>query len=276
MDAISNNVPGGGAGREPFSSRFDRGFSGSMQEASRFASHETTPSHGVQVPLTSARHEAGADRPYGQELSSQYRATDTGTRDLLGRTEKLNILASTTEPPPDRMGGEAGRADQMFRMQARDLVEAGIIGSESLIISSTGHDIPVMAALFERLDMSGVLHLPDFSDSPGNHRRVTSQAGAYGDDIQRFETRNAADGSVDSYFVGVDGHRPRGSFDTSLLPTAEQLEAAGVNRIVFLGEAAVGPMEFQQTAEFEPYLRSLDAAGIEVIMRGIDPRQRHP
>lgn len=214
---------------------------------------------------------------FGQALADQLRPTDRTTQALLGRAEKLDIVRNTTEVPPDRFEDGFSPGDVKFQSEVSKLVADGTIRPGAFVISSTGHDMPVMATLLKSLDMSGALHVPDYTDlSMGNGSRVISQAETFGDEIKKNEARNVADGSVGSYFLGIDGHRSdfgeSGKFDTSLLPDAASLKAAGVNRIVFLAEARVGPASLEQSEELQPYLEKMKAAGIEVILRGIDPR----
>jgi hypothetical protein len=236
------------------------------------------PSPALTSPV-GTRYGGNIGEQFGEELANQFRPSDGTTEALLGRAERLNLLRETTEVPEDRYAGGWARGDQLFQLEATKLVDDGVIGPGALVISNTGHDIPVMAALMKKLDMSGVLNVPDFQDLDiGNGARVAGQAETWGDEIASLNARNGADGSVSSYFIGIDTHRnalgEAGRFDATLLPDVEELKAAGVDRIVYLAEAAVGPADQSQvSSDLQPYFAKLEAAGIEIVLRGVDSRQ---
>jgi hypothetical protein len=223
-------------------------------------------------------HPGNTGQEAGRVLAEQFKPDDRTAQQLFGRVQNLGPLEATTKPPEDRVAtGIARFGDVGFQQQAEFLAMEGVIGPGTFVLSDTGHDIPMMQALMGRLDMSGALALPNFDPTvTGNGTRVADQAQTWGNEIAELDRKNAADGKVDSYFLGIDTHRNEtGPVDASKLPSAEELKAAGVKKLVYLAESSPGQKGIEAVADdVEGYVRQLQEAGIEVDVRGVDYRQR--
>ena len=226
---------------------------------------------GNRVAQSRPRYSGNTGQEFGAALAEQFRPDDKKTRALFSRVQNLDLLEKTTSPPEDRYENNfAPAGDLGFQKEVARLVDRGIIGRGTFVISDTGHDIPMMATLMSRLDMSGALRIPDWRPGDGSDRRVRDQAQTWGNEIQALDARNSADGSVSSYFLGLDGHRgsARNKLDVTQLPPAGDLRAAGVDKIVFLVEAPVGKHEdYAIPADIKAYVDALRKAGFEVDIR---------
>lgn len=224
-----------------------------------------------------ARYSGNTSQDFGTALADQFVPDDRTAQNLFRNAQDLGTLQRTTSPPEDRFrSGYANAGDTGFQREASNLVAQGVIGPGTFVLSDTGHDIPMMQTLMSELDMSGTLSLPPYDPNvTGNGSRVAGQAETWGNEIAALDARNSADGSVDSYFLGIDTHRNEtGRVDASKLPSAQQLRDAGVTKIVYLAESAPGQYGIEgANSDVTAYLQSLRQAGIEVDVRGVDYRQ---
>jgi hypothetical protein len=217
----------------------------------------------------------------GAELKAQFEPTLGEIKKILGGVINTDMLLKTTSPPEDRAKYiDSFEVDQMFQISADLLVQERIIGEGTFVISNTGHDIPIMAALFKKLDMGGGLNLSSYDPNvSGNGSRVGEQAQTWGDEIQKYQQINSSDGKVSSLFLGIDAHRTDAAkdvFDETKLPTAKQLRDAGINKIVLLNEGAANGTIDNLLQDIRNYLKKMKNEGIEVIVKGIDNRVPDP
>ena len=228
--------------------------------------YQTTPS----VP----NYNGNTSEEFGDVLADQFDSSGDQAQGLFEDVENLDMLRATTEAPDDRYENNFARyGDVPFQNQVQRLVNDGTINNNSFVISDTGHDIPIMATLTGQLDMDGTLALPDFDPTEaGNGTRVASQAETWGNEISSNVNNNLLDGSVSSFFLGIEGHRKQ-SVDVSNFPSASELQSQGVDNVAYLVEGSPNN-EYSDTgnAEMDNYLQSLRDGGIEVNIEGVDPR----
>jgi hypothetical protein len=269
-------------------------------------------------PTSTERPPISSDRVYpqntgsewGKALARQLEPDDKTTRQLLGNAQRLLPLEATKTPPGDRFApGDYSADDEALQNEVSKLIDQGVIGANAFVISDTGHDIPIMATLMSRIDMSGTVRLPDGFDVDPSRERYASQAQTWGNEIDRLDRKNANDGEVDSYFLGLEVHReqfiqfrqlrelisdtPEAQYmkplsaaeklgaddiwkiDTNTLPSAGRLKAAGVKKVVVLLEKAPGKLSIKHAMpDIQDYLANLRDSGLEVDLRGVDPRLR--
>ncbi len=222
-------------------------------------------------------YQGNTSEEFGASLAGQFDPSGQQAIELFDSVKNLGLLENTTSVPDDRYESNyAQHGDIPFQRQAQALIDDGTIDNNTFVISNTGHDIPIMATLTGSLDMDGTLNVPNFTDTElGNGSRVISQAETWGNEIASNIDRNLSDGSVSSFFLGIEGHRnfAANPLDISSLPTPGELKAQDIDKIVFLVE---GPpsRDYDQTgsSELDNYLQQMSNEGIEVIFKGIDPR----
>ena len=153
--------------------------------------------------------------------------------------------------------------DKYFMYGIQRLVDCGAIDDKTFVLIDTGHSIPMGAQLMKEEnkqtlgDVKGTFLLgesafpkkhpnADKNDEwsndiyettmlKGNNSRLSSQALTYGDIIEEANKDNK--GGNGAVFLGVDFHR-NAKLDTSKLPTAQELKALGLNRVVVVQEYA--------------------------------------
>lgn len=149
--------------------------------------------------------------------------------------------------------------DELFMIAAQRLVDCGAIDDKTFVLIDTGHSIPIAAQLMKEEnravlgDVKGTFLIDstfpkihpnvDAGDKEaieihedirnGAHQRISSQALDFGDIINNsYKNSKGAQGAL---FIGIDMHRCA-KFDTSKLPTAEELKKLGLNKVAIIQE----------------------------------------
>ena len=149
------------------------------------------------------------NRVAGERLAARLLPQLPAAKEILGGLSDVAILEATSEPPPGRFSkGCANGGDLGFMHEAQRLVDAGVITPRTLVISETGHDIPVLAQLSENssLRLQGALNLDSSGLQTGSDSRVRDQAQTWGGEIEEHMKASSESGPG-AMFVGIEGHR---------------------------------------------------------------------
>jgi hypothetical protein len=216
----------------------------------------------------------------GKELASGLLPQGPAGKSLLGDLVDVEILERTEEPPPGRFtDGYANGGDLGFMREAQKLVDQGVITRHTFVISSTGHDIPVLAQLASNTSLSidGTVNLDSRGLATGSDNRVKNQAQTWGQEISAHLKATDA-GASGALFLGLEAHR-RNPVEAAALPSIERLRSHGIDSIVYL-------LESSPTREHDPrnvgepdvraYLAQAAAAGLRVEAKGLDYRVDQP
>ncbi|TAF13239.1 MAG: hypothetical protein EAZ74_06230, partial [Alphaproteobacteria bacterium] len=230
--------------------------------------------------MTRPPYEGNKTQNAGEKLAEELRPQEPKAAALLNPIHDVGVVRASSEPPTDRYVRGFGPGDDDFRMQVQALVERGVIADGVLVLADTGHDIPMLAQLAQKLDMQGAIIAPEKlgaddglvdGERLGNGSRVQSQAQTFGEDIQRAMRHNAQDGTTKSLFIGLEGHR-KYALSTENFPTADELKALGITRVVYLTESRVGENTGLIAADMKPYVEQLQRSGLTIESHGVDPR----
>ena len=206
------------------------------------------------------------------------------TKQILGKISDLSVFLKVKEISPRSEDGLV--ADLGFQKEVQKLVDSNVITPTSLVISDTGHDIPVFAQILENPDLKakGAFHLPHFAKK-GFLKRLPAQAEMWAEKIIHAEKANANEKGT--LFIGLETHRippekkgPLSPYDLEVdpqtLPSSESLKEYGIDRIVYMKEAP--PKAYSDISTFvkfdiKDYIENLQTQGLEVVCYGIDPRR---
>ncbi len=221
---------------------------------------------------------SNSERLAGEGLARRLVVQNPGVLKLFADFEDLGLLALTTEPPPGRRNDMNEDLPYLRGMQM--LVDRGVIRPGTLVLSNTGHDIPSAAQLLrnQRFHSQAVFHLPasirEYSEC-GSTFRLINQAQDWGAEIARLQAMHAPE-QPDVIFVALDGHESE-KLDPAILPDRRQLEAAGIQRVVFLEEenpdAPAESVKRLVKLNIRAYLARL---GLPVEYAGADCRRTTP
>ncbi len=149
--------------------------------------------------------------------------------------------------------------DKFYMMAVQRLIDCGAIDDKTFVLVDTGHSIPIAAQLMKEenkaalgsvkgtfLFDSTLPKIHPFIDPENTeamethgviidrtHYRLSSQMLSFGDIINNaYKNSNNSKGAL---FIGLDIHRDT-KFDTSKLPTADELKKLGLKKIMVVQE----------------------------------------
>jgi len=217
---------------------------------------------------------------YGDELASKFFPSDPQIRNLFSDFANLDVLRITTTPPEGRNMGMID-GDLLHQQGIQILINRKKIQKGTLIISNTGHDIPLAAQLLKNTFFSTqvVFHLPKELNDPGTFERLTNQAQDWAQEIKEYQNNYLITGP-DIIFIGLEGHRREynGDFlykiDIETLPTREELISLGISKVIYIHErhpdATEEIVKQAVPADIRPYLDNLN---LPVSYLGADCRR---
>ncbi len=167
--------------------------------------------------------------------------------------------------------GDEFRKDKNLQNGFWKLINDGTITPNTLVISDTGHDIPILAELLESplLNFNFAFRLP-FSNKP-NLERSIKQTNTWGSKIKQKQAAGA-----NGLFLGLEAHR-KDKINSTLLPTFDELQQLGTVKVVYLAEAEPNKcLSKSNTSELQDYFSDLEGKGLEVSYRGVDIRGANP
>jgi len=210
----------------------------------------------------------------GEESIRKIKCIDPEIKELFSAFSDLSGLKDLTRHTlpiseiPDKI---PFHRDCMFRSRVQKIVDAGIIDDKSLIISDTGHSIPIFAKLLENehLNVRGVFRFPD-DDNLSIESAVISRILTYGKSIEEENKRTLnKDGTL---FLGFDAHRTL-PYNRNILPEAKNLKDKGIKKVVYLIESIPNvkyTIEDVIHPDAEDYLVYLQNEGLNVVCKGVD------
>ena len=149
--------------------------------------------------------------------------------------------------------------DEFYMMAVQRLIDSGAIDDKTFVLIDTGHSIPIAAQLMKEENKAALGEVKGTflfdSTFPQNHpnvnpqdeeataisldirershQRISSQILDFGDIIENANKNSKGKGGA--LFIGVDAHR-YAKFDTSKLPTAQELKKLGLNKVAIIQE----------------------------------------
>jgi hypothetical protein len=144
--------------------------------------------------------------------------------------------------------GQLSGRDGQYRNNAVEAVKNGWINLKTdFVLSNTGHEPNIAAGL------------------------ISASKNSFGD-VAFIANKE----------LGIETHQPYGHdpFKSMKLPSADELKARGVSRLVFVTEGEMGMSSFSGTdstgdATLDRYAKELDAKGIKVVRVGLEPPERN-
>lgn len=147
--------------------------------------------------------------------------------------------------PKTRKAAVGHRDDLLHQRGLQIQINRGHIGKGTLILSDSGHDIPIAAQLLKNkgLKAQAFFYFPaPILKSPGTNDRLMNQSQSWAQDINYYQSISTWE-RPEVILIGLEGHRR--SYDKSFLyeipqnglPTNEQLEKLGVSKVVYITEA---------------------------------------
>ena len=233
------------------------------------------PLYNVSPPMFNGRYT-------GAQLGEMLFPGDQQVGFLFRDFEDVETIASSVQPPLSRRERRTGVSDDFAHQRGIQIaVNRGHIRPGTLILSDTGHDIPLAAQLLKnsQLRAQAIFHFPSplITDS-GTYDRLTAQSQEWAQDIAYYQKRNAQAGPPQVLFVGLEGHRE--GYDDSFLysipwvrfPSLKQLKALGIQRLVYMTESHPdNPKLFKDVLEdVKEYLLE---TGLPIIYLGVDCRR---
>ena len=193
-------------------------------------------------------------------------------RTILNRVSDLSMFKSLKEVPKKRFTNNLDyNVDLQFQQQIQKLIDLNVIRPQTMVVASTGHDIPMLAQLHKNnnLKFNSAFKLK-FGEESGNKNRVSCQAHTWGNEIKQAESEMG--NKTNGLFLGLDTHRTW-KVDTTQLPLAQELNDLGITIVVHLIETSPTKiLSSENTAELKEYYRNLEKEGIDVIYKGVDTR----
>jgi len=221
---------------------------------------------------------------HGQALAHQFVPTLKLARQVLGPTPGLDLLANTTVAPPGRPAVSVQRHDAGFMTKVQQLVERGMITAHTLVISDTGHDIPILAQLTsnDQLRVQGHIcfdaaWMETTNIETGLNRvRLRWQAQSWGNQIKRVMEKTEGPGAL---FIGLDMHRVS-ELPRQNLPAPDILREYGIDKVIYLQELPPEVLAKSRTSalreQLKGYCKSLVEAGLAVRFEFVEHRMRLP
>lgn len=152
------------------------------------------------------------------------------------------------------------------------MAKQGQIDNRTLVISDTGHDIPILDNLLNVIPLQGSFIIPEGAVDPVSQGRLQSQAKTWGKSISQKQAVAAQNNQQNGLFIGVEAHREK-PINSSNLPNPEQLKGLGIDRVVVLKESSPKRNYTMDDAQkdLQPYLRKLSKSFV-VETVGVDIR----
>ncbi len=236
--------------------------------------------------MNMTRYELNTTQKRNNALAEELKPKDNNISQITNRISNLELIQKTNNPAQlsDRYETGISGDDIAFQNRVLGLLLTEKITENTLIISDTGHDIPIFATLARNLDIQPAFMLPSnlFGGlDDGNERRVLSQAQTWGDEINAQTSKNASDNTTKSIFIGLDAHRQNRDINPSKFPTSQELKKLGIENIVYLAEAP--PQEYKVSdliskrhrPNLRGYFDSLEKSNLNIKAFGVDPRQNN-
>ena len=218
------------------------------------------------------------------------KAVNPKVRAILERISDLSVLRDLRTPLVGRINPSCVEADSLFQEEASKLI-GSVITPQTMVIADTGHSIPILDGLFydahvemnceaknvffergkEPLRFNSAFSLNSMGLSTIAQGRIADQAKTFGRDIAKVETGIGE--KANGLFIGLDCHREK-SFDHSVLPSAQELKDLGLKKVVYLAESSPqAELSSANTRDLKKYFEKLEQDEIEVLYKGVDPRQ---
>jgi len=148
--------------------------------------------------------------------------------------------------PQTRKETSVGHKDDLLHQRGLQIqINRGNIKKGTLILSDTGHDIPIAAQLLKNTNLKAqtFFYYPDLIlKSSGTNDRLMNQSQSWAQDINYYQSMSRLD-PPKVILIGLEGHRR--SYDKSFLyeipqkslPTNKQLKELGISNVVYITEA---------------------------------------
>lgn len=205
---------------------------------------------------------------------------------VLGEISNFSFFRGIKEWPKRRETDL--KVDLAYQEEVQKLVNQGEIRSNTLVMSDTGHDIPIFSQLRKnsKLNVEGTFYFPEINKK-GSKSRIPAQLEKFSNELKQTASHNSDNNTL---FLGLETHRipasapkrgPKYSkfdkpIDASQMPSAKKLREEGIEEVIYLKEAAPG--KYKEELDFvkydlTDYFKSLKANGIKVKCHGVDPRR---
>lgn len=162
------------------------------------------------------------------------------------------------------------------------LIDRGDLKPNSLILSDTGHDIPMAAQLGKnsQFKMQAVFVLPEeLNEKDGaNRKRIIEQAQDWGEDIKAIN-KKYSQSELNTLFIGLEGHRQNYSNEYShrlkneAFPSTDELKDLGIERVYYIYERHPDHTEDIKDKILEDSKELLRQIGLPFFYIGTDCRR---
>jgi len=192
-------------------------------------------------------------------------------QNVLGRISNLSFLEKLDKAPTGRCKDTIS-GDNLFRKELLKLLYKGTIKENIMIISNTGHDIPLFAQLSKTHLKFHAAFDCTCDSTAGNIDRISNQIKTFGHEI--LDPAETVGNKCDGIFIGIDVHRSILPYDIRKLPTLSELKNLGIKRVVSLAESEPSQQYTVKntSSSLRPYFENLEKNGLKVSYHGVDAR----
>lgn len=214
----------------------------------------------------------------GHELKEFLKPVEAAhTKRWIDKIHNLKIIKPTDLPEPRTVSMEI--QDYSLQKGVQILIDRGLIKENTLVLSDTGHDLPIAVQIASNQDFR-VLKAFNFAEflrfDDGNNVRILAQLQSWSHKIAEHVKPWKDKKNPNLVFVGLEGHRKdyndqiERPISPDWLPNNEELKKMGIKQVVYLYERHPDFKEIKPMDDIQKYL---DKINLPLKLLGTDCRR---